>query len=98
MGGDFNEIKTIGERLECTRRSVDMNDFYAFIDNMEGVEITMLGRKFTWSGCRESENWSRINRFVVDHEWLLKLDFKCWGLPQRISNHYPILLMKDCRD
>lgn len=80
IGGDFNEIRCLSERVGCSRRSVGMHDFNEFIDNLEGVELPMLGRKFTWSNSRENGNWSRIDRFFVDSEWLAVFNFKCWGV------------------
>ncbi|CAL5430761.1 unnamed protein product [Camellia sinensis] len=75
-----------------------MHDFNEFIDNLEGVELPMLGRKFTWSNSRDNGNWSRIDRFILESEWLVVFNFKCWGLPRTVSDHCPIVLKEDNRD
>ncbi|GMP88503.1 hypothetical protein CsSME_00040473 [Camellia sinensis var. sinensis] len=98
MGGDFNEIRHLGEMVGSFRRNVGMNDFNIFIDRMEGVELPLLGRKFTWSDSREEGRWSRIDRFIVDSDWLLRFDYKCWGLPRTLFDHCPLLLTEDIRD
>lgn len=56
IGGDFNEIKGIGERLGCTRSDRGMREFQNFISEMEIRDIPMIGRKFTWSNFQESNN------------------------------------------
>ncbi|KAL7243069.1 hypothetical protein ACSBR1_015475 [Camellia fascicularis] len=58
----------------------------------------MFGRKFTWGNSQEGERWSRLDRFLVNPEWLYNFNFKVWGLPRRWSDHCPILLMEDERD
>lgn len=55
LGGDFNEIRNIGERKGCSRRERGMKHFNDFIDRMEVVELDMLGRKYTWCNAAEGE-------------------------------------------
>ncbi|XP_028108356.1 uncharacterized protein LOC114307162 [Camellia sinensis] len=98
IGGDFNKIRHLGEMVGSSRRNVGMNDFNVFIDRMKGVELPLLRRKFTWSDCREEGRWNRIDRFIVDSDWLLRFDYKCWGLPRILSDHCPLLLTEDIRD
>ncbi|GFS42115.1 hypothetical protein Acr_00g0078180 [Actinidia rufa] len=98
MGGDFNEIRKIGDRQECTRSGIGMRDFNRFIDGMELYDLPMLGRKYTWSNSQEGEKWSRIDRFLIHPEWLEIFNFKQWGLPRFLSDHSPIILMEDLRD
>lgn len=49
IGGDFNEIKEVSERVGCTRMERRMRDFLEFCNNMELVDLPMIGRKFTWT-------------------------------------------------
>lgn len=58
----------------------------------------MLGRKFTWCNSQTREKWSRIDRFLLNYEWLQNFNFKLWGLPRSLSDHCPIILMEDDRD
>ncbi|XP_028090713.1 uncharacterized protein LOC114290913 [Camellia sinensis] len=98
LGGDFNEIMSISERKGCSRRDKGMREFNELIDNLEVVDLSMMGRKFTWCNSQEGEKWSRIDRFLLSPEWLQMFNFKFWGLPRKVSDHCPILLMEDERD
>ncbi|XP_028080504.1 uncharacterized protein LOC114282068 [Camellia sinensis] len=98
MGGDFNEIKNISERIGCSRRDRGMRDFNNMIAQLELIDIPMLGRKFTWCNSQVREKWSRIDRFLLNYEWVQNFSFKLWGLPRFLSDHCPIILMEDDRD
>ncbi|XP_028090751.1 uncharacterized protein LOC114290933 [Camellia sinensis] len=98
VGGDFNEIRFMSERIGCSRRERGMKDFNEFIHRLEFSDLPMLGRQFTWCNALDGERWSRIDRFLLDSRWLEKFSFKQWGLPRTISNHCPILLKEDDRD
>ncbi|XP_057469671.1 uncharacterized protein LOC130758752 [Actinidia eriantha] len=98
MGGDFNEVRSISERQGCSNRDRGMADFNNFIDDMEVVDLQLLGRNFTWSSNQEGEKWSRIDRFLLNFVWLDKFNLKQWGLPITISDHCPVLIKLDDRD
>ncbi|CAL5438187.1 unnamed protein product [Camellia sinensis] len=98
LGGDFNEIRQIGERKGCSRRDRGMKDFNEFIDKCEVSEVPLLGRRFTWCNSSLGEKWSRIDRIFVDPKWIEVFNFKLWGLPRLVSDHCPLLLMEDERD
>lgn len=95
IGGDFNEVRNPDERQGCISRNNGMIDFNNFIEDMELVDLSMLGRKFTWSNYQDGEKWSRLDRILVHKEWLEHFKLKLWGLPRTISDHCPILLMED---
>ena len=96
--GDFNEVRNIGKRNGCVRRDRGMRDFNDFIECLEVVDLPLLGRKFTWGESQKGDKWSRLDRFLLHYEWVEKFDSKQWGLPRALSNHSPILLMKDEKD
>ncbi|CAL5339220.1 unnamed protein product [Camellia sinensis] len=98
IGGDFNEVRSMGERKGCLRRDRGMSEFNEFLEKMELCDLPMLGRRFTWCNSVEGERWSRIDRFVVDLEWLEVFRLKQWGLPRIVSDHCPLLLMEDVRN
>ncbi|XP_028085234.1 uncharacterized protein LOC114286280 [Camellia sinensis] len=98
LGGDFNEIRTLSERVGCSQRSGGMKDFNELIDNLEVCDLPMLGRKFIWCNSQNGLKWSRLERFLISPDWLQKFNFKLWGLPRRLSDHCPILMMEDERD
>lgn len=58
------------EELHSCKRERGMKDFNKFIEDMELVDLQLLGRNFTWSNSQEGEKWSRIDRFLLDLEWL----------------------------
>ncbi|XP_028121642.1 uncharacterized protein LOC114318872 [Camellia sinensis] len=95
LGRHFNEVKNISERKRCIKRDRGMGDFSNFISSLELVDIPMLGRRYTWGNC---QIWSRIDRFLVNLEWMEWYKYKVWGLSRLFSDHSPILLMEDDRD
>ncbi|XP_028106487.1 uncharacterized protein LOC114305578 [Camellia sinensis] len=98
IGGDFNEIRNADERIGCSRRDQGMRDFNSMVEQLELIVLPMLGRKFTWCNPQTHEKWSRIDRFLLNYEWLQNFNFKLWGLPRLVSDHFPIILMEDDRD
>ncbi|XP_028064204.1 uncharacterized protein LOC114267362 [Camellia sinensis] len=98
LGGDFNEIKSISERKGCSRRDKGMREFNELIEQLEVFDLPMCGRKFTWCHSQEGDRWSRLDRFLLNPEWLQTFNFKLWGLPRLVSDHCPIILMEDERD
>lgn len=89
MGGDLNEIRNIEERQGYSRRDAGMRDFNNSVDAMEFVDLQMISRVFTWSNFQENEKWSRIDRFLLDPEWVVRFNLKQWGLPRIMSDHCP---------
>lgn len=75
-----------------------MKDFGDFIERIQGVDLPMLGRKYTWGSSQGRFRWNRIDRFILNPEWLELFTFKLWGLPRTLSDHCPIILMEDDRD
>ncbi|KAL7251513.1 hypothetical protein ACSBR1_013364 [Camellia fascicularis] len=98
LGGDFNEIRHMGERVGCSRRDKGMNDFNEFIGTCEFNDLPLLGRKYTWCNAQEPEKWSRIDRVLLSPEWMINFKLKLWGLPRLVSDHCPLLMMEDERD
>ncbi|XP_028099997.1 uncharacterized protein LOC114299458 [Camellia sinensis] len=97
-GGDFNEIRNLGERDGTSRRDKGMKEFNDFIDKCEVVDVQMIGRKYTWCNALDGNKWSWIDRFLINLEWIERFKFKLWGLPRVVSDHCPIVLMEDKRD
>ncbi|GFY80587.1 hypothetical protein Acr_01g0003960 [Actinidia rufa] len=52
-----------------SNRDRGMADFNNFIDDMEVMDLQLLGRNFTWSNNQEGEKWSRIDRFLLNFVW-----------------------------
>lgn len=75
-----------------------MQDFNNFVDQLEMMNLPMLGRNFTWCNSLDGDRWSRIDRFLLDPIWVEKFRFKLWGLPRLVSDHCPLLLMENERN
>lgn len=73
VGGDFNEIKAIGERVGCTRIKRSMRDFQDFIENAELKDLPLMGRRFNWTNFQNAAIQSRLDRFLISEEWLDRL-------------------------
>ncbi|KAL7247789.1 hypothetical protein ACSBR2_002659 [Camellia fascicularis] len=93
--GDFNEIRSMWEMKGCTRRDKGMRDFNEFIEGVQLSDVPMQGRQFTWSNSSVRGSWTRIDRILLSPEWLEKYNFTIWGLLRGLSDHFPLLLMKD---
>ncbi|XP_028104824.1 uncharacterized protein LOC114303878, partial [Camellia sinensis] len=98
LGGDFNEIRCVGERIGCSRRDRGMKEFNSFIESCELSKVPLLGRKYTWCSAQEGVKWSKLDRFLANPEWLEVLKLKLWGLPRILSDHCPLILMDEERD
>ncbi|XP_028126821.1 uncharacterized protein LOC114323420 [Camellia sinensis] len=96
--GDFNQTRFVSERKGYNRKDSGMSDLNEFIDKCEVNDLPLLGRKFTWCNSADGQRWSRIDRVLVDPNWLEVFKFKLWGLPRLISDHCPLLVMEDDRD
>ncbi|GKV14964.1 hypothetical protein SLEP1_g25762 [Rubroshorea leprosula] len=98
LGGDFNAVRSSGERAGCNGMSREMKDFDSFIIESGLVDLPMVGRKYTWYNAN-GQHMSRIDRFLVSEEWLLRwCDVKQWGLKRTVSYHCPILLKNEWVD
>ena len=82
IGGDFNEIRSIGERRGYSRSDRGRRDFNGFVDRIKLFDPPMLGRRFTWCNRDKGKKWSRIDRLLLVPSWMEILDLKVWGLPR----------------
>lgn len=98
IGGDFNEIMEVNERVGCLRAKRGMRDFRDFCNTMELLDIPMMGRSFTWSNYKNHAIHSRLDRFLLSQFFLDRFKVLQWGLPRPISDHCPIMLCDDNRD
>ena len=78
-------------RSEGDRGTRDLN---YFVEIMEVIDLTMLGRRYTRSNSEEGEKWSRLDWFLLHPEWNEKFKLKQWGLPRALYDHCPVLLLK----
>ncbi|XP_077251802.1 uncharacterized protein LOC143891029 [Tasmannia lanceolata] len=90
IGGDFNKIKEVGERLGCNRVNNNMKGFSDFIAVNELVDLPLGGASFTWV---RGQSRSRLDRFLISGKWLEFVpEVFQKALPHMVSDHCPILL------
>ena len=72
-----------------------MRQFSYFIDELELIDLPLLGGNFTWSGGLRNQNLAHLDRFLVSQDWLDRYgNVVQLKLPRPTSDHAPILL--DC--
>lgn len=91
--GDFNSIRRRDERRGVVGSFVSSNwlDFNQFIFDLELVDLSLVGRRFTWFNADESMR-SRLDSVLVSEIWLHQ-----WGdavvhvLPRDLFDHCPLV-------
>nr|XP_025640804.1 uncharacterized protein LOC112735485 [Arachis hypogaea] len=92
--GDFNEIVHMEERKGATKLSASVEDFRAWINDMELIDLVLNDRKYTWF---RGQLCIRIDRCLVSVEWLdVYPKLRLRGGPRGLSDHC-LLIMEDSR-
>lgn len=93
--GDFNclrsqhETQGIGESSYKVGEAVEFNEF---IDDIELIDIPLIGRKFTWYRPNESVR-SHIDRVLVSNDWIYTWQgCSQYVIERTFSDHCPLLL------
>jgi hypothetical protein len=103
VAGDFNSVSKREDRRGVSQEAslnltTEMREFGDFIEEMELVDLPLLGRKFTWFHPN-GRSMSRIDRVLVSEEWLnVRGMSSLWVLPRDISDHCPLLLKNNVFD
>ncbi|KAH1241717.1 hypothetical protein GmHk_07G019230 [Glycine max] len=99
--GDFNSIREPAERFGICQRGVGLNDIKEFndwIDDLELVEASWLGRNFTWFRPNGTAR-SKLDRFLLSPEWLHRWPASIrFTLPRNFSDHCPVMLRSSSID
>ncbi|KAJ9539609.1 hypothetical protein OSB04_026115 [Centaurea solstitialis] len=96
--GDFNEVRSVDERLNSCCNQGGMDDFNRFIEDGGLVEIPLIGRRFT----RISDDgikFSKLDRFLSNQSFVSS--WKLLGvraLERKGSDHMPLMLSEDLKD
>ncbi|MCH79914.1 RNA-directed DNA polymerase (Reverse transcriptase), partial [Trifolium medium] len=95
--GDFNSVRAISERKgvnsgESQVLSPEMVGFNGFLEDLDLMDLPLLGRRFTWAHSN-GVSMSRIDRILISEGWLDHwLNPSLWVLDRDISDHCPLLL------
>lgn len=65
IGGNFNVIRYLSERLGDTCLSPAMRKFSYFIFELGLMDILLVDSKFAWSNNRDDWCWLRIDRLLL---------------------------------
>lgn len=70
-----------------------MRSFTTTIQDLDIIDLPLLGAYYTWFRGAESMQASRIDRFLISHEWDENFNaIKQLALPRVVSDHRPLLL------
>jgi exonuclease III len=95
--GDFNAVSSLEERvgvnvMEARVVTTEIIEFRKFVEELELLDLPILGRKFTWYQA-SGRAMSRIDRILISDEWSHKWgSVTLWSLPREVSDHCPIIL------
>ncbi|WJX66076.1 hypothetical protein P8452_50669 [Trifolium repens] len=101
--GDFNSVVDVSERrsaglVSFPNSSMEMLEFKQFLEDLEMVDLPLVGRQFTWFHPNGLA-MSRLDRILVSVGWIT-----VWGNPitrvaiRDVSDHCPIILRYDVAD
>ncbi|KAL4384774.1 hypothetical protein GQ457_15G024410 [Hibiscus cannabinus] len=62
LGGDFNVVRSMDERIGANLNRGAMDCFSEFIDDLSLLDLPLNGGWFTWSNFRERPSFSRLDR------------------------------------
>ena len=69
VGGDFNVVRRISEKMGGSSLISSMRDFNGFIKDCELVYPPLQNAPFTWSNMQESPMCKRLERILYSNEW-----------------------------
>jgi hypothetical protein len=101
--GDFNAVCRGDERsginsVDGVSSSTEIVEFRSFLEDLELVDLPLLGRRFTWYQP-SGRAMSRLDRVLISDEWASKWGWpSLWVLPRDVSDHCPLVLTYHNRD
>lgn len=95
VAGDFNAVLSREERRGASNSSYlsEIRELEAFKDDMELVDVPVLGKKFTYFGP-DGKSMSRVGRFLLSEGFVSRWNISAeWVGDRDISDHCPIWLV-----
>jgi endonuclease/exonuclease/phosphatase family metal-dependent hydrolase len=88
--GDFNMILSAADKSNDNLNRRLMVAFQAVVKDLELKEMSLRGRKFTWSN---NQAQTRIDRVLCTMAWdLMMPNMFLQALSSRVSDHCPLLI------
>ena len=93
VAGDFNAIRFLEECSKGGSLNSAMRRFSEVLEDLELRDLPLQGGIFTWSGGRNNQIKSRLDRFLISEEWEVLFSGSVQSLlPRPTLDHHPILL------
>lgn len=93
IGGDFNLISRAEDKNNGNLDRAMKGRFRRLINELQLMELLMLGRRFTWSNEWSSPTLVRLDRVLYTSEWEdIFLDCLLQTTASLISDHCPLVL------
>jgi hypothetical protein len=91
--GDFNLILEACDKNISRLNRRSMARFRQCVNDLELMESTLIGRRFTWSNERETTTLVKLDRWFGSVEWdELHPDASPTACSSSLSDHCPILM------
>ncbi|XP_078169794.1 uncharacterized protein LOC144564134 [Carex rostrata] len=92
LSGDFNVTMRQEERSNPNSDWRGTLTFARLASDLDLLNITLQGRRFTWSNERDNPSMAQLDRFLISIDWNNKFpNSKQKSLPNTSSDHCPIL-------
>jgi hypothetical protein len=74
-----------------------MDEFNAWINDLELIDVDIANTKFTWSNKRREPTLVKLDRVLINLAWSQKfMHSECRALVRQTSDHKPVLLDTAC--
>ncbi|GMI71444.1 hypothetical protein HRI_000813700 [Hibiscus trionum] len=94
LGGDFNAYISCEEKIGSAFNLANMELFRAFISEANLIDLPLKGGGFAWSNNKEVATFVRLDKFLVDDNFLVNFhELNQNLLPKSISDHNAISLV-----
>ncbi|GMJ00001.1 hypothetical protein HRI_003669300 [Hibiscus trionum] len=96
VGGDFNAYLSRDEKKGLAFNPTSMLVFRNFLQDVGLVDIPLSGGSYTWSNNRDPATFVRLDRFLIDPEFLLRFkNISQILLPRSLSDHNAVQLSEE---
>ena len=99
IGGDFNVVKGMEEKVGVVYNHSVMSDFSNFIEDLGLMDIPLASGRFTWSSNRLVATFCRLDRFLISLAFMLRFQNLVQTiLPKSLSDHNAVSLEDGARN